>query len=271
MSVHREIKKVTTHVLSEMKLRGEKISMLTAYDYSTAKIIDDAGIDVILVGDSASNVMAGHETTLPITLDQMIYHASSVVRAIDRALVVVDLPFGSYQGNSKEALNSTIRIMKESGAHAIKMEGGSEIIESIQRILTAGVPVMGHLGLTPQSIYKFGTYTVRAKEEEEAEKLITDSQLLQEAGCFALVLEKIPATLAERVAKNLHIPVIGIGAGNGVDGQVLVLHDMLGINKQFNPRFLRRYLDLYGEIKGAVQQYIKDVKNTDFPNEKEQY
>ncbi len=271
MSVYREIKKVTTHVLSEMKLRGEKISMLTAYDYSTAKIIDDAGIDVILVGDSASNVMAGHETTLPITLDQMIYHASSVVRAIDRALVVVDLPFGSYQGNSKEALNSTIRIMKESGAHAIKMEGGAEIIESIQRILTAGVPVMGHLGLTPQSIYKFGTYTVRAKEEEEAEKLIKDSQLLQEAGCFALVLEKIPAELAKRVAQNLHIPVIGIGAGNGVDGQVLVLHDMLGINKQFNPRFLRRYLDLYGEIKGAVEQYIEDVKSTDFPNEKEQY
>ena len=271
MSVHREIKKVTTHVLSEMKLRGEKISMLTAYDYSTAKIIDDAGIDVILVGDSASNVMAGHETTLPITLDQMIYHASSVVRAIDRALVVVDLPFGSYQGNSKEALNSTIRIMKESGAHAIKMEGGSEIIESIQRILTAGVPVMGHFGLTPQSIYKFGTYTVRAKEEEEAEKLIKDSQLLQEAGCFALVLEKIPAKLAKRVAENLHIPVIGIGAGNGVDGQVLVLHDMLGINKQFNPRFLRRYLDLYGQIKGAVEQYIVDVKSTDFPNEKEQY
>ena len=271
MSVHREIKKVTTHVLSEMKLRGEKISMLTAYDYSTAKIIDDAGIDVILVGDSASNVMAGHETTLPITLDQMIYQASSVVRAIDRALVVVDLPFGSYQGNSKEALNSTIRIMKESGAHAIKMEGGAEIIESIQRILTAGVPVMGHLGLTPQSIYKFGTYTVRAKEEEEAEKLTKDSQLLQEAGCFALVLEKIPAELAKRVAQNLHIPVIGIGAGNGVDGQVLVLHDMLGINKQFNPRFLRRYLDLYGEIKGAVEQYIEDVKSTDFPNEKEQY
>jgi len=271
MSVHREIKKVTTHVLSEMKLRGEKISMLTAYDYSTAKIIDDAGIDVILVGDSASNVMAGHETTLPITLDQMIYHASSVVRAIDRALVVVDLPFGSYQGNSKEALNSTIRIMKESGAHAIKMEGGAEIIESIQRILTAGVPVMGHLGLTPQSIYKFGTYTVRAKEEEEAEKLIKDSQLLQEAGCFALVLEKIPAKLAKRVAGNLHIPVIGIGAGNGVDGQVLVLHDMLGINKQFNPRFLRRYLDLYGQIKGAVEQYITDVKSTDFPNDKEQY
>jgi len=271
MSVHREIKKVTTHVLSEMKVHGEKISMLTAYDYSTAKIIDDAGIDVILVGDSASNVMAGHETTLPITLDQMIYHASSVVRAIDRALVVVDLPFGSYQGNSKEALNSTIRIMKESGAHAIKMEGGAEIIESIQRILTAGVPVMGHLGLTPQSIYKFGTYTVRAKEEEEADKLIKDSQLLQEAGCFALVLEKIPAELAKRVAQNLHIPVIGIGAGNGVDGQVLVLHDMLGINKQFNPRFLRRYLDLYGEIKGAVEQYIEDVKSTDFPNAKEQY
>jgi 3-methyl-2-oxobutanoate hydroxymethyltransferase len=215
--------------------------------------------------------MAGHETTLPITVDQMIYHASSVVRAIDRALVVVDLPFGSYQGNSKEALNSTIRIMKESGAHAIKMEGGAEIIESIQRILTAGVPVMGHLGLTPQSIYKFGTYTVRAKEEEEAEKLIKDSQLLQEAGCFALVLEKIPANLAKRVAENLHIPVIGIGAGNGVDGQVLVLHDMLGINKQFNPRFLRRYLDLYGQIKGAVEQYIVDIKSTDFPNEKEQY
>jgi 3-methyl-2-oxobutanoate hydroxymethyltransferase len=271
MSVHREIKKVTTHVLSEMKQRGEKISMLTAYDYSTAKIIDDAGIDVILVGDSASNVMAGHETTLPITLDQMIYHASSVVRAIDRALVVVDLPFGSYQGNSKEALNSTIRIMKESGAHAIKMEGGSEILESIKRILTAGVPVMGHLGLTPQSIYKFGTYTVRAKEEAEAEKLIEDSKLLEEAGCFALVLEKIPAALAQRVAANLTIPVIGIGAGNGVDGQVLVLHDMLGINKQFNPRFLRRYLNLYSEIKGAVEQYITDVKSVDFPNENEQY
>jgi 3-methyl-2-oxobutanoate hydroxymethyltransferase len=271
MSVHREIKKVTTHVLSEMKQRGEKISMLTAYDYTTAKIIDDAGIDVILVGDSASNVMAGHETTLPITLDQMIYHASSVVRAIDRALVVVDLPFGSYQGNSKEALNSTIRIMKESGAHAIKMEGGSEIIESIQRILTAGVPVMGHLGLTPQSIYKFGTYTVRAKEQAEAEKLIQDSKLLEEAGCFALVLEKIPASLAQEVAKNLSIPVIGIGAGSGVDGQVLVLHDMIGLTKEFNPRFLRRYLNLYSEIKGAVEHYIEDVKSSDFPNENEQY
>jgi len=271
MSVHREDKKITTHVLHEMKSRGEKISMLTAYDYSTAQIIDDAGIDVILVGDSASNVMAGHETTLPITLDQMIYHASSVVRGVDRALVVVDLPFGSYQGNSKEALNSTIRIMKESGAHAIKMEGGEEIIESIKRILTAGVPVMGHLGLTPQSIYKFGTYTVRATEDEEAEKLIRDSKLLEEAGCFALVLEKIPAHLAKRVAENLTIPVIGIGAGNGVDGQVLVVHDMLGITKQFNPRFLRRYLNLYDEMKGAVQQYISDVKSVDFPNEKEQY
>lgn len=271
MSVHKEIKKVTTHVLSEMKIRNEKISMLTAYDYSMAKIIDDAGIDVILVGDSASNVMAGHETTLPITLDQMIYHASSVVRGIDRALVVVDLPFGSYQGNSKEALNSTIRIMKESGAHAIKMEGGEEILESIKRILTAGVPVMGHLGLTPQSIYKFGTYTVRATENEEAEKLIKDSKMLEEAGCFALVLEKIPADLAARVAENLNIPVIGIGAGNGVDGQVLVAHDMFGINKQFNPRFLRRYLNLYDEMKGAVEQYITDVKSTDFPSDREQY
>ena len=267
----KEIKRITTHVLQEMKQRGEKISMLTAYDYSTAQIIDDAGIDVILVGDSASNVMAGHQTTLPITLDQMIYHASSVVRGVDRALVVVDLPFGSYQGNSKEALNSTIRIMKESGAHAIKMEGGEEIIESIKRILTAGVPVMGHLGLTPQSIYKFGTYTVRATEDDEAEKLISDSKLLEEAGCFALVLEKIPAHLAKRVAENLTIPVIGIGAGNGVDGQVLVVHDMMGITKQFNPRFLRRYLNLYDEMKGAVQQYIADVKSVDFPNEKEQY
>ena len=245
--------------------------MLTAYDYSTATIIDDAGIDVILVGDSASNVMAGHETTLPITLDQMIYHASSVVRGVNRALVVVDLPFGSYQGNSKEALNSTIRIMKESGAHAIKMEGGEEIIESIKRILTAGVPVMGHLGLTPQSIYKFGTYTVRATENDEAEKLIRDSILLEEAGCFALVLEKIPADLAKRVADTVSIPVIGIGAGSGVDGQVLVVHDMLGITKQFNPRFLRRYLNLYDEIKGAVQQYITDVKSVDFPNDKEKY
>jgi len=271
MSVHKEIKKVTTHVLIEMKQRGEKISMLTAYDYSLATIVDDAGIDVILVGDSASNVMAGHETTLPITLDQMIYHASSVVRGVNRALVVVDLPFGSYQGNSKVALDSAIRIMKESGAHAIKMEGGEEILESIKRILTAGVPVMGHLGLTPQSIYKFGTYTVRATEDAEAEKLIADSKLLEEAGCFAIVLEKIPADLARRVAENLTIPVIGIGAGNGVDGQVLVLHDMLGITKQFNPRFLRRYLNLYDSIHGAVRQYIGDVKSVDFPNEKEQY
>ncbi len=271
MSVHKEIKKVTTHVLIEMKQRGEKISMLTAYDYSLATIVDDAGIDVILVGDSASNVMAGHETTLPITLDQMIYHASSVVRGINRALVVVDLPFGSYQGNSKVALDSAIRIMKESGAHAIKMEGGEEILESVKRILTAGVPVMGHLGLTPQSIYKFGTYTVRATEDAEAEKLIADSKLLEQAGCFALVLEKIPADLARKVAANLTIPVIGIGAGNGVDGQVLVLHDMLGITKQFNPRFLRRYLNLYDSIHGAVSQYIEDVKSVDFPNEKEQY
>ena len=245
--------------------------MLTSYDYSLAKIVDAAGIDAILVGDSASNVMAGHETTLPITLDQMIYHASSVVRGVERALVVVDLPFGSYQGNSKEALNSAIRIMKESGAHAIKMEGGDEILESVKRILTAGVPVMGHLGLTPQSIYKFGTYTVRATEDEEAEKLINDSKKLVEAGCFALVLEKIPAHLATKVAENLNIPVIGIGAGNGVDGQVLVLHDMLGINNQFNPRFLRRYLNLYEDIKGAVGNYISDVKNKDFPSEKESY
>jgi 3-methyl-2-oxobutanoate hydroxymethyltransferase len=255
----------------EMKQRGEKISMLTSYDYSLAKIVDAAGIDAILVGDSASNVMAGHETTLPITLDQMIYHASSVVRGVERALVVVDLPFGSYQGNSKEALNSAIRIMKESGAHAIKMEGGDEILESVKRILTAGVPVMGHLGLTPQSIYKFGTYTVRATEDEEAEKLINDSKKLEEAGCFALVLEKIPAHLATKVAENLNIPVIGIGAGNGVDGQVLVLHDMLGINNQFNPRFLRRYLNLYEDIKGAVGNYISDVKSKDFPSEKESY
>ena len=255
----------------EMKQRGEKISMLTSYDYSLAKIVDAAGIDAILVGDSASNVMAGHETTLPITLDQMIYHASSVVRGVERALVVVDLPFGSYQCNSKEALNSAIRIMKESGAHAIKMEGGDEILESVKRILTAGVPVMGHLGLTPQSIYKFGTYTVRATEDEEAEKLINDSKKLEEAGCFALVLEKIPAHLATKVAENLNIPVIGIGAGNGVDGQVLVLHDMLGINNQFNPRFLRRYLNLYEDIKGAVGNYISDVKSKDFPSEKESY
>ena len=272
MSIHKkEHKKITTHVLAEMKMRGEKISMLTAYDFSMAKIVDDAGIDVILVGDSASNVMAGHETTLPITLDQMIYHASSVVRAINRALVVVDLPFGSYQGNSKEALASTIRIMKESGAHAIKMEGGEEILESIKRILTAGVPVMGHLGLTPQSIYKFGTYTVRATEDAEAEKLLRDAKLLEEAGCFALVLEKIPADLAAKVAKSVQIPVIGIGAGNGVDGQVLVVHDLLGITNEFSPRFLRRYLNLYQDIKGAVEQYVSDVKSQDFPNEKEQY
>jgi len=272
MSIHKkEHKKITTHVLAEMKARGEKISMLTAYDYSMAKIVDDAGIDVILVGDSASNVMAGHETTLPITLDQMIYHASSVVRAINRALVVVDLPFGSYQGNSKEALASTIRIMKESGAHAIKMEGGEEILESIKRILTAGVPVMGHLGLTPQSIYKFGTYTVRATENAEADKLINDAKLLEQAGCFALVLEKIPADSAKKVAQSIEIPVIGIGAGNGVDGQVLVVHDMLGITNEFSPRFLRRYLNLYNDMKNAVQQYVADVKAKDFPSEKEQY
>ena len=245
--------------------------MLTAYDYSYAKIVDDAGIDVILVGDSASNVMAGHDSTLPITLDQMIYHAQSVIRAVDRALVVVDMPFGSYQGNSSEALRSAIRIMKESGAHAVKLEGGSEVIESVKRILSAGIPVMGHLGLTPQSIYKFGTYTVRAKEVEEADKLKEDALLLQEAGCFGLVLEKIPAKLATEVAKNVTIPVIGIGAGSGVDGQVLVLHDLLGVTKEFSPRFLRRYLNLYEEMKGAVGQYIKDVKSKDFPNEKEQY
>lgn len=272
MSVHsNDIKRITTHILQEMKHNNEKIAMLTGYDFSLAKIVDTAGIDIILVGDSASNVMAGHETTLPITLDQMIYHASSVVRAAQRALVVVDLPFGSYQGNSKEALSSAIRIMKESGAHAVKMEGGSEILESIERILSAGIPVMGHLGLTPQSIYKFGTYVVRAKEEEEAKKLLEDAKLLEEAGCFAIVLEKIPAQLATKVAKEIKIPIIGIGAGNGVDGQVLVLHDMLGITHEFSPRFLRRYNNLYEEIKGSVETYIKDVKSLDFPNEKEQY
>ena len=270
MSVHKEVKKVTTHQLQEMKRRGEKITMLTAYDYTMAKIIDHAGIDVILVGDSASNVMAGHETTLPITLDQMIYHASSVIRAIDRALVVVDLPFGSYQGNSKEALQSAVKIMKESGAHAVKMEGGREIKDSIARILSAGIPVMGHLGLTPQSIYKFGTYTVRAKEEE-ANRLLEDAKLLEEYGCFALVLEKIPAALAEQTAKSITIPVIGIGAGGGVDGQVLVTHDMLGMTHEFSPRFLRRYLNLYESMSGAFQQYIKDVKSKDFPNDSEQY
>ena len=271
MSIHKDIKRVTTHVLQEMKRNGEKISMLTAYDYSMAKIVDEAGTDVILVGDSASNVMAGHETTLPITLDQMIYHASSVIRAIKRSLVVVDLPFGHYQGDSKEALRSSIRIMKEAEAHAVKLEGGKEVLESIQRILTAGIPVMGHLGLTPQSIYKFGTYTVRAKEEEEAKILIEDAKLLQDAGCFALVLEKVPADLAKEVASSIEIPVIGIGAGGGVDGQVLVLHDMLGITQQFSPRFLRRYHNLHQEILKACTHYIKDVKLSDFPNENEQY
>lgn len=273
MSVHNPqlVKRITTHVLQAMKERGERISMLTAYDYSMAKIVDDAGIDIILVGDSASNVMAGHETTLPITLDQMIYHAASVVRAVNRAFVVVDLPFGSYQGNSKEALVSAIRIMKESGAHAVKLEGGIEIKESIIRILTAGVPVMGHLGLTPQSIYKFGTYGVRAKEEQEAQRLIDDAKLLEEIGCFSIVLEKIPALLGKQVAEAVSIPIIGIGAGQYVDGQVLVLHDLLGITKDFNPRFLRRYLNLYDDIKGAVSRYVEDVKTRDFPNEKEQY
>ena len=245
--------------------------MLTAYDYTLAKIVDSGGIDVILVGDSASNVMAGHETTLPITLDQMIYHTASVVRAVDRALIVADMPFGTYQGNSKEALNSAIRIMKETGAHSVKLEGGNEILESIERILTAGIPVMGHLGLTPQSIYKFGTYTVRAKEEAESKKLIEDALLLEKAGCFAIVLEKIPAKLAKKVAEQLSIPVIGIGAGSDVDGQVLVLHDMIGMTHEFNPRFLRRYLNLYTDIKEAVSQYVSDVKTLEFPNEKEQY
>ena len=272
MSVHKSnIKKVTTHQLQEMKNRGEKISMLTAYDYSMAKILDGAGIDVLLVGDSASNVMAGHETTLPITLDQMIYHATSVVRAVERAFVIVDIPFGSYQGNSSEALRSAIRIMKESGAHAVKMEGGSEIKESVVRILSAGVPVMGHLGLTPQSIFKFGTYTVRAKEEEEAKKLIADAKLLEECGCFSIVLEKIPADLAKKVAEEVSIPIIGIGAGPHVDGQVLVMQDMLGITKEFKPRFLRRYADLYTIVTDAVSHYIEDVKAKDFPNEEEQY
>ena len=270
MSVHKNVKRVTTHTLQAMKDANEKISMLTNYDFSLAKIVDAAGIDIILVGDSASNVMAGHETTLPITLDQMIYHGSSVVRAINRCLVVVDLPFGSYQGNSRAALDASIRIMKESGAHAVKLEGGSEIKESITRILTAGIPVMGHLGLTPQSIYMFGTYTVRAKEEEAA-KLIEDAKMLEEIGCFALVLEKIPAKLAKKVAESISIPVIGIGAGHEVDGQVLVLHDMLGITSEFSPRFLRRYANLYADIKGAVESYIEDVRSVDFPNEKEQY
>jgi len=267
----KEYKRITTKSLIEMKANGEKISMLTAYDFTMAKIVDTAGIDVILVGDSASNVMAGHETTLPITLDQMIYHASGVVRAIERALVVVDLPFGSYQSDPKEALRSAIRIMKESGGHAVKLEGGSEIKDSIKRILNAGIPVMGHLGLTPQSIYKFGTYTVRAKEEEEAEKLMEDAKMLERIGCFALVLEKIPASLAEKVAKSISIPVIGIGAGGGVDGQVLVIHDMLGMNNEFSPRFLRRYLNLYELMTEAIGNYVADVKSRDFPNANEQY
>ncbi|MGG7034731.1 MAG: 3-methyl-2-oxobutanoate hydroxymethyltransferase [Flavobacterium sp.] len=267
----KDYKKITTKSLIDMKANGEKISMLTAYDYTMAKIVDTAGIDVILVGDSASNVMAGHETTLPITLDQMIYHASSVVRAVERALVVVDLPFGTYQSDPKEALRSSIRIMKESGGHAVKLEGGSEIKDSIKKILNAGIPVMGHLGLTPQSIYKFGTYTVRAKEEAEAEKLIEDAKMLEKIGCFALVLEKIPANLAAKVAQSISIPVIGIGAGSGVDGQVLVIHDMLGMNNEFSPRFLRRYLNLYEQMTKAIGQYVSDVKSKDFPNEKEQY
>lgn len=272
MSVHKqEIKRITTHQLQEMKNRSEKIAMLTAYDYSMAKIIDSAGIDVILVGDSASNVMAGHETTLPITLDQMIYHAASVVRAVGRALVVVDLPFGTYQGSSGEALRSSIRIMKESGAHAVKLEGGDEVKDSVTRILSAGIPVMGHLGLTPQSIYKFGTYTVRAREEVEANKLLEDAKLLEECGCFAIVLEKIPAVLAKRVSEAIRIPTIGIGAGPDTDGQVLVMQDMLGITQEFKPRFLRRYADLNNVISGAIKQYVSDVKAKDFPNADEKY
>ena len=271
MSVESKVRAVTTLRLKEMKDRGEKISILTSYDYSMAKIVDAAGVDVILVGDSAANVMAGYETTVPITLDAMIYHARSVVRAVERALVVVDLPFGTYQGNSKMALDSAIRIMKETEADAVKLEGGEEILESVERILTAGIPIMGHLGLTPQSIHKFGTYTVRAREEAEAEKLVRDARLLEEAGCFAVVLEKIPAVLAERVSKELSIPTIGIGAGGGTDGQVLVIHDMLGINKGFSPRFLRRYADLHTVMTDAVGRYVADVKSQDFPNEQEQY
>ena len=271
MSVESKVRAVTTLRLKEMKDRGEKIAMLTSYDYSMAKIVDAAGVDVILVGDSAANVMAGYETTVPITLDAMIYHARSVVRAVERALVVVALPFGTYQGNSKMALDSAIRIMKETEADAVKLEGGEEILESVERILTAGIPIMGHLGLTPQSIHKFGTYTVRAREEAEAEKLVRDARLLEEAGCFAVVLEKIPAVLAERVSKELSIPTIGIGAGGGTDGQVLVIHDMLGINKGFSPRFLRRYADLHTVMTDAVGRYVADVKSQDFPNEQEQY
>ncbi len=271
MSTEGKTRVVTTYRLSEMKARGEKITMLTGYDYSTARILDAAGIDVVLVGDSAANVMAGHVTTLPMTLDNMIYHAQSVVRGVERALVVVDLPFGAYQGNSKLALASAIRIMKETEAHAVKLEGGAEILESVQRILSAGIPVMGHLGLTPQSINKFGTYAVRARNNEEAAKLESDARLLEQAGCFAVVLEKIPAPLGKRVAGQLKIPVIGIGAGNGVDGQVLVVHDMLGINNEFSPRFLRRYANLYDAMKGAFEHYIDDVKSGSFPNEEEQY
>ena len=271
MSTETKLRTVTTYRLAEMKNKGEKISMLTAYDYTMARILDEAGIDVILVGDSAANVMAGYDTTLPITLDQMIYHGQSVVRGVNRALVVVDLPFGSYQGNSKEALASAIRIMKETGANAVKLEGGIEIIESVDRILCAGIPVMGHLGLTPQSINKYGTYTVRAKEAAEAEKLLSDAVMLQESGCFAIVLEKIPAALAGRVAKELRIPIIGIGAGGAVDGQVLVSHDMLGLNNEFSPRFLRRYANLHDSMADAFRQYINDVKQCDFPNESEQY
>lgn len=271
MSLHKQVRKVTTHVLNAMKLKGEKIAMLTAYDFTFAKIIDQTKIDAILVGDSASNVMAGYDTTIPITLDEMIYHAASVVRGVSRALVVVDLPFGTYQGNSTQALSSAIRIMKETGAHAVKLEGGKEIIESVDRILSAGIPVMGHLGLMPQSIHKFGTYVVRAKDKDEAKKLIEDAYLLEKAGCFAIVVEKIPAKLAKTVAEEIKIPIIGIGAGPDVDGQILVVHDMLGLTQEFSPRFLRRYHNLNQEILGAVQSYIQDVRSHDFPNEKEQY
>jgi len=271
MSIHQSVRRVTTHVLNEMKLKGEKIAMLTSYDYSIARIVDEAGVDVILVGDSASNVMAGYETTVPITLDNMIYHAQSVVRAASRALVIVDMPFGTYQGNSKKALASAVRIMKETGAHGVKLEGGKEIVDSIERILSAGIPVMGHLGLTPQAIHKFGTYVVRAKEDDEARILLEDAELLERAGVFGIVLEKIPASLAAKATKKLTIPTIGIGAGAEVDGQVLVLHDMLGITQEFSPRFLRRYHNLYQEIGGAVRSYIADVRSRDFPNEKEQY
>lgn len=271
MSIHKEVKKVTTNTLQKMKANGEKISMITAYDFSFARVFDGAGIDIILVGDSASNVMAGHETTLPITLDQMIYHAQSVVRGVDRCLVVVDMPFGSYQSNSEIALASAVKIMKETGGHSVKFEGGEEVVDSVKKIVSAGIPVMGHLGLTPQSIYKFGTYTVRAKEEEEAAKLKRDALLLQEAGCFAIVLEKIPAVLAKEVSESLTIPTIGIGAGGDCDGQVLVMHDMLGINTEFKPRFLRQYLNLHEQIDKAIKQYISDVKSKDFPNAAEQY